>query len=97
MNDNGNEFEAQFIRELATLRNRPNVKLELTALAAYCLIGQIQLACRHPANDGHGRDIAEAVARVLINQVATTPALAEVIRRGWDPQYDESFKGGQEK
>lgn len=43
---------------------------------------------RHPQYTGPIRLIAERVVRGLLEQIATTPALAEMARRRWDPQFD---------
>ena len=79
----------QFQAEFADLEEHPGVVLRLGAVEAWAVLGQLQLACRHPANNGPTRQIAEQVARQLQAAVATTPALRVVAEMGWDPAYDE--------
>lgn len=49
----------------------------------------MQLACRHPEFKGPTRKIVEAVARGIFDNMDLPPAMKEVVRRGWDPKYDE--------
>lgn len=65
------------------------VVLELTALEGWALLCMVQLALRHPLNVGRTAAIARPIAEVLERAVATTPALAEVARRGWHRLYDQ--------
>ncbi len=78
----------QFGAEFAALQGRPCV-LQLDGPEAFALLGQIQLACRHPRNLGPSRQIAERIGRLIQATVATTPALAAVAEMGWNPAYDE--------
>jgi hypothetical protein len=80
---NEQELFEQFEREFRALENHPGVTLQLSAVEAWCLLCQIQLACRHPGNTGPSRRIAEAAARVLQALVATGPALHSIAERGW--------------
>lgn len=84
------ELLARFTEEFKALAERKGttVILELTALEAWTLLATIQLALRHPLNVGGTSRIARELATLLERAVATTPALAEVARRGWDPHYD---------
>jgi hypothetical protein len=79
---------AQFNAEFVALQGRPFV-LQLDGPEAFALLGQIQLACRHPANKGPSRQIAERIGRLIQATLATTPALAAVAEYGWNPVYDE--------
>lgn len=78
-----------FVEEAGLLAELPVLELEVTPLQAWLLLSQLQLALRHPANAGVGADFARALAQVLIEYCAPTPALQEMARRGWDPNYDE--------
>jgi hypothetical protein len=64
------------------------IKLLLSKLQAWALFSELQLALRHPDNKGSAAEIARHFAAQLQKKVATTPALAEVAKRGWDPKYD---------
>lgn len=63
--------------------------MECSCLDLWCLLSAVQLACRHPEFTGPTREIAEALARVIFDEMDITPAMREVARRGWDPEYDE--------
>ena len=74
--------------------NKLNANAELlsfgmTRMEMWCVLSQLQLAFRHPANTGPVRQLAEKTARRLQAIVAPSGALAEVAEMGWDPQYDE--------
>lgn len=45
------------------------INLEINLTIACCIIGNIQLATRHPANVGPSRQIAEKFARELEKQI----------------------------
>lgn len=60
---------------------------------ALCLISQIQLATRHPDNNGPVRGIAERFCRELQAIVCNlAPDLADIIEKGWNPEYDVPIK-----
>ena len=73
----------------ALCERKQTITLKLTALDAWAILSQIQLASRHPENTGPTRNIAERIARQLQEQIATTPALAQTAEAGWDPEYDQ--------
>lgn len=78
----------QFSEEFRNLCLDPQpITLLLSKLQAWALLSQLQLALRHPENKGATADIGRHFAEVIQKQVAVTPALAEVAKRGWDPQY----------
>lgn len=62
--------------------------LDLDAATAFTVLGHLQLALRHPDNDGPAAAVARAVAIEIQAQVAVTPALAQVAAAGWCPAYD---------
>lgn len=82
----------QFRQDFLALEHHPGVHLELTAIEAWMLLGQIQIACRHPENNGISRATVEKLARQIQAGLAVTPALAAVAERGWDPAYDEEIE-----
>lgn len=64
------------------------IELLLSKLQAWALLSQLQLALRHPENKGTTADVGRHFAKEIERQVAKTPALAEVARRGWNEKYD---------
>jgi len=80
----------QFSEEFRNLCLDPQpIEFLLSKLQAWALFSQLQLALRHPENKGATADVAEHFAKSIEKQVAVTPALAEVAKRGWNPQHDE--------
>lgn len=54
-----------------------------------CLISQVQLATRHPGNNGTVRMIAEHFCRELQEVISTfAPDLNDIMEKGWNPDYD---------
>lgn len=79
----------QFSEEFRNLCLDPQpIELLLSKLQAWALFGQLQLALRHPENKGATVDVARHFAKEIEKQVAKTPVLAEVAKRGWDAKYD---------
>jgi hypothetical protein len=80
----------QFSEEFRALCLDPQpIELLLSKLQAWALFSELQLALRHPENNGPSAEIARHFAEQIQKKVATTPALAEVAKRGWDTKYDE--------
>jgi hypothetical protein len=71
-------------QEMRALEDAPPITLLLTAMQAWCLLSQLQLALRHPQNTGPIATLARQVARTL--QAAVAPpgsALYELAERAW--------------
>ena len=61
------------------------IVLKLTGMEALCIIGNIQLASRHPKNTGPSANIAQNIARRLQVAISITPWLADMVEFGWHP------------
>ena len=72
--------------ELEQLRQRSPIRFELKAIDAWALVGNLQLALLHGSNRGASARIGRRIARSLEHALATTPALKEIVRRGWKQQ-----------
>jgi hypothetical protein len=77
------ELEAAFVE---AVRTAAPVKLELSALEAVAIVGQIQLALRHPANRGESTKIARAFIEEVRRQVPE--GLQRNIDAGFNPKFD---------
>lgn len=65
------------------------VHLEISKLDAFFLIAQVQLACRHPGNNGPTRARIECIMRDLGKALAIHDAdLRNLIELGWRPDAD---------
>lgn len=63
--------------------------VHVDVITAMSVIGQLQLASRHHANNGESRKIAEKFARELQAMVAdVAPENKELMEMGWNPAFD---------
>jgi hypothetical protein len=70
-------------------RNSTCLHLELTMLEAISLLGQLQLALRHPANAGPAAELIRKIAQAIQEFLSKCgPATAELCRRGWESEHD---------
>jgi hypothetical protein len=69
--------------ELRELDTHEPITITLRPLQAWALLGNLQLALRHERNTGATARVGRHIARLLEREVATTPALKEIARRGW--------------
>lgn len=71
------------------LQARPLLPVELDGMTAFMLIGQLQLALRHPQNRGASAGVARRVADGLIERLAGgDEEIRTLLRHGYDPAYD---------
>lgn len=78
----------QFTEEFKLLEGVPFV-LDTTAMHAWAIMSHLQLALRHPKNNGPTAEIARQVANQIIETLAPPgSALREVAERGWNPHFD---------
>ena len=65
------------------------VQIDVDGFTALCLLGQLQLASRHPANTGHPVQVASVFARELEARIiAIEPTFAAICAAGWNPAMD---------
>jgi hypothetical protein len=77
------ELERVFVDALKTAGP---VRLELGALEAVAIVGQVQLALRHPRNRGESTKIARAFIEQIRRQVPE--GLQRNIDAGFNPEMD---------
>lgn len=54
-----------------------------------CVIAQIQLAARHPKNDGQSKELAELTARHMQAElIKVVPEIEFIAEAGWNPDFD---------
>ncbi len=73
--------------ELEELHNDPQtVLLSMSKLSAWVLLGQLQLALRHPENIGPTSEIARTIAIEIQEAICPDPesALARLAENGWE-------------
>lgn len=79
---------AQLEAAAHALRSWPPLQLDLTAEQGFALVGELQLALRHPLNTGFGADIARAVIESLRRTLP--PQLRPLIAAGDRAELDET-------
>jgi len=86
------ELEDLAMRDMKTLHGMGlELALPLTPIEAFCLQSGLQLALRHPALETGERASAQVLGLIrtrLAEFFEASPAIAELIRRGGDPQFD---------
>jgi hypothetical protein len=71
------------------LRSAPPVVIQLEPVYAVGLVGQLQLAFRHPQNVGPSRKILEQATRTIIDQMDPDKGdLYKVLMMGFDSRFD---------
>lgn len=83
------QWEPDVARGLAELRAAPDVSLRLSAMDAWLVLANLQLALRHPGNQGAAREMCATLALRIQNLIAPPgSALARMAQAGWDPAED---------
>lgn len=68
---------------------KKRLTIELTILQAISIIGNLQLALRHPANNGPSADIAKKFIERLREIISKDSAeLDLIIQAGYNPDFD---------
>lgn len=84
------EAEQRYYRAMYSLRHARPIVVELSPTLANLLVAELQLALRHPQNNGVTADLIETFARSLSEKLyELRPELREVLELGWDPEYDQ--------
>jgi len=75
----------ELVRQMADLADT-DIELQISLYDVFILISQIQLALRHPQNNGCSAERA----RCLCDQLFTlfSPQFREFLGLGYDPQHD---------
>jgi hypothetical protein len=84
-----NDLLERFTTEFAQLKDKPDILVSLSPIQIWVIMGNMQLALRHPDNKGGTSDMAREIALEFQALVASEGALKEVAEMGWLPEYDE--------
>jgi len=79
----------QALADMARVLKGSKLVLELDGIACLTLLGNLQLALRHPANRGLSSNIALEIARRIEGHLSVTPALRALCAMGWRPEFDQ--------
>lgn len=82
---NQEEFD-KYLAAVKQLNNNKLIALNISERAAFLIIAQLQLAFRHPANNGSGRDVVRQTIQPIV-EYFTGDARA-IIERGFHPEFD---------
>jgi hypothetical protein len=79
------------LEEMCAIDPQFTIPVHLDIPSALSLIGNLQLALRHPANEGPSATIARKFIDGLIDRMITAGLyrVAELAKLGDDPAYDE--------
>ncbi len=83
-----NQEIQQLAEEFKNLSNEPSIDIEISPLAAWMLISQLQLALTHPENDGEIAAQTRAIAQALQSRLELSPTMENLLARGWHRDYD---------
>lgn len=78
----------KFTEEMRALESEEPIPLDIDRLAIVTIISQIQLALRHPGNNGQSAEDAKEICRQLQTAFEPDSAIAQVIEIGWNPLFD---------
>jgi hypothetical protein len=83
--------EERFLAAIGRLAmDQQPVQVNIGKFDLWCLLGAVQLACRHPDFIGPSRNLAEKVARDLyFSLTANDRDLQMCASMGWLKQFDE--------
>jgi hypothetical protein len=79
--------------ELQEFRNDAPITVELQPLQAWALLANLQLALSHERNKGATARVGRQIAKLLEREFARTPALKEIVRRGWRGEIRDLLSG----
>lgn len=83
------ELQAAFRAEFAERQNE-TITVEMSIGQAWCLLCQVQLASRHPNNNGPTLGIAADAIADICRAMNFGPAMREVANRGWQSEHDRA-------
>lgn len=86
-----NDLFARAMQEVDQRMVEAPLALHINPYVAICVLGNLQLALRHPMNRGASAHVARTFADKLQAYLAQTPALAEVTEQGWHEEFDAAF------
>lgn len=67
------------------------VKLEINLINSFVMVGQLQLALRHPANEGESSKRMKQFAQDLIDAISSqVPEARQYLEMGWHSEFDRS-------
>ncbi len=78
----------QDLKAIALIKDVP-VNIQTDGMTAFMLIAQLQLALRHPGNDGESAEKIRDLAIDLQNQlILRSSELKPILDKGWHPEFD---------
>jgi hypothetical protein len=78
------KIEQDFINEMRNkIAGNCRYILELDSVQAWTLFSNLQLALKHPENQGPSSQIVMEIALDIQSKVATTPAMKKIAEMGW--------------
>lgn len=86
---NRSNLKQEYVAELKELENNPPIGVQISPIAIVAIVGNIQLASRHPdVTDSPVTKIAIDAARQLQKAFNPKTAIYRVMELGWNPDED---------
>ena len=83
------QLKEQFRKEFEALcKSNHGFFLKMSTSETWCVLGQLQLALRHPANNGPSAKTAKRIAEQLQRAIAPGGVMKFIADRGWDTKFD---------
>ena len=93
--NNEEEHIKKFSAELKKIKKSQPVGVRLPEIAVFAMITHIQLASRHPNATSEFTEIAISAAVQLQEIFKNYPVTYEILKMGWNPEYDRPIKHEQ--
>jgi hypothetical protein len=81
------EFQAAFANDVRA-HGQQMITLKVDFEVAFSLVAQLQVALRHPGNNGAQAIKMRLFVEALINRIAFTPTIRRVLEAGWKREHD---------
>jgi hypothetical protein len=83
-------IEAEAMADMRQMiAERRHLDIRFSPVAAFAVLANIQLAMRHPKNQGASSLEAKRIAKIIEEWIGKTPALRIMCALGWLPEADE--------
>lgn len=82
------EAEKVALASMLELKSLSDLTIQLSAIDAFAIFAQIQLALRHPKNNGVPSRIGREFAQRIEKHLSQLPTIAKLCEMGWNPEHD---------
>ena len=83
------DFTQRLLDDCVQAQKRGLMRMDMDFSTGFMLVAQLQLALRHPANQGSSAELCRRFLKGLIDKLSVTPTIREALEQGNDPRRDE--------